>query len=632
MDSSSRLVTLPATLAVGVLLGLPGPGRDRLAAQAVDSAHADSASLVKQAHDRQRDFEAFRASHIPLTPLPGDGRCDQLIGRICIWFGGEDEEDFPPELSETTMARDELVRTLSGIASQIQDPWVTGELVRYYLEEGQASEAEQIARDCRLTERWWCDALLGYVLQIRGSFVDAETAFRMAIDSMPSEERERWTTPGYLLTEKGDEVFADSAPAARARLWSLFWRLSDPLYLVPGNDRLTEHYARLVEATLDKDAASPQAMEWNKDEDEALIRYGRMIGWSRSRTRPVGMPGGHLDITDTREVIGHHAPGSRGYLFPEEFLKAPADVPPESWITAPRKAHTWYAPPYAPDFTELETQVGRFRRGDEMLVVGAYQPAEPEPAAQESDKPRFEFGRGRPATFNPFDRRRPERKQAETDTASPKPVKIEGPVESGLYLVPVDGGQALDTLGDAPEGVFTMEVPQGRYVSSMELYEPGAKRAWRARQGLVQAPLTPGLAAVSDLLILKAGASLPTSLDEAIPEVRPGVRIHQGERFIVVWEVYGLQIQERIGVTLGFTKGRPGFLQRVGRFVGILKPEQPVDVTFQDTGPAAVHTAFRAVQVQLPKLDPGAYTLHLRLDLAGREPVVTSRPITVVPQ
>jgi len=125
---------------------------------------------------------------------------------------------------------------------------------------------------------------------------------------------------------------------------------------------------------------------------------------------------------------------------------------------------------------------------------------------------------------------------------------------------------------------------------------------------------------------------VPASLDEAIPEVRPGVRIRQGERFVVVWEIYGLRIQERVGVTLGFTKGRPGLLQRVGRFVGILKPEQPVDVTFQDTRPAAVQTAFRAVEVQLPKLDPGDYTLHLRLDLAGREPVLTSRPITVVPQ
>ncbi len=631
MDSSPRfrLAPLVVALALPVASAVSTPGQ--VSAQSTAGSSVDSATLVSEAHKRQRDFEAFRASRIPLSREPSRGRCDVLIGRICIWYGGEDEEDFPPEPPETTLARSELVRLLSTSASQIRDPWITGQLVRYLLEEGQASQAEQVAEDCGLTERWWCHALLGYVLQIRGSFVDAETAFRSALDSMPDKERARWTTPGYLLSKDGDALFKHATPEARERLWRLFWRLSDPLYLVPGNDRLTEHYARLVEADLEEDAGNPQSLDWGEDMEEALVRYGRMIGWSRSRQAPPGMQGGRLTMQDTRTVIGHHAPRSRGYLFPDDFLKAPADVPPESWITAPREARTWYSPPYAPDFTELETQVGRFRRGDEMLVVGAYQPAAPEPVSKQQEKPRFQLGAGRPRAYNPFDRGRPTREQAEPDTASPQPVEIEGPVETGLYLVPEDGGPALDVRGDAPEGVLTLKVPQGRYVSSMELFEPGARRAWRARQGLSQAPLTPGVAAVSDLLILKEGAPLPETLDEAIPEVRPGVRIHEGERFVVVWEVYGLRIQERIGVTLGFTRGRPGFLQRVGRFVGVLKPEQPVDVTFQDTGPAAVHTAFRAVQVQLPKLDPGAYTLHLRLDLSGREPVVTSRPITIVP-
>jgi hypothetical protein len=35
------------------------------------------------------------------------------------------------------------------------------------------------------------------------------------------------------------------------------------------------------------------------------------------------------------------------------------------------------------------------------------------------------------------------------------------------------------------------------------------------------------------------------------------------------------------------------------------------------------------VELELPALDPGDYTLHLRLDLAGRTPLVVSRPIVV---
>ncbi len=155
------------------------------------------------------------------------------------------------------------------------------------------------------------------------------------------------------------------------------------------------------------------------------------------------------------------------------------------------------------------------------------------------------------------------------------------------------------------------------------------KQAWRARQGVVQLPLVPGLVGVSDLLILKEGTPLPESLDEAIRHVRPGVRIRRGERFPVVWEAYGLRIAEPVRVTLGFTRGRPGFLTRVGEFLGVLEPDRPVEVIFEDRGPDSVQTAFRAIQFQLPDLDPGQYTLHLRLELAGRNPVVTSRPIIV---
>ncbi len=623
------VAVLAPTLALLVAPSLAPTGR--ALAQTAPLSSADSTALVEEAHKHQKDFEELRAKMIPLSPMPV-GRCEDLINRICIWWGGEAEGDIPPEFQRVVDARTDLIEFLSHANEQIHDPWITGQLVRYLVEDGESIQAERIARGCAVAERWWCEALLGYVLHIRGSYVDAETAYRAAMDSMPPKELERWTTPGYLLTDVGKKVFHEDTPEQRAKLWKLFWRLSDPLYLVPGNDRLTEHYTRLVQVRMDEDAANPQGMDWGDDMAQALIRYGRPIGYSRSRTGPVGMQGGRLDMQDTRQVIAHNAPGSRGFLFPEQFLKAPAEIPPESWVTAPRKAWTWYAPPYAPHFAELETQVARFRRGDTMLVVGAYKPAPPTPAERvgspQKEKPRDEFGR-RGGIMNPFDHSRRSREPPKRDTTPPS-VKIVGPVETGFYLVPVDGGPAVDIRGSAPRGVLTLKAPQGRYVSSLEVFDRQGKQAWRARQGVVQDSLVPGVPAVSDLMILKPGATLPASLDQAIPEARPGIRIEQGARFIVVWEVYGLHVQEPVGVTLGFTRGHPGFLQRVGKFMGILKPAQPVTVTFQDIAPTTVQTVFRAVQLQLPKLDPGQYTLHLELDLQGRSPVVTSRPIVVV--
>jgi hypothetical protein len=146
---------------------------------------------------------------------------------------------------------------------------------------------------------------------------------------------------------------------------------------------------------------------------------------------------------------------------------------------------------------------------------------------------------------------------------------------------------------------------------------------------VVQLPLALGQVDLSDLMILVEGTPIPASLEEALPHIRPGVRLRVGERFPVLWEVYGLGLREPVRVTIGFTQGRPGFLERVGDFLGIIEPAQPVEITFEDTGPDVVQSVFRSVELELPDLDPGDYTLHLRLDLAGRTPLVISRPIVV---
>ena len=592
-----KAVGLVACAALSTLLATPA----RAAAQSDEPT--DPKAMVKAAHDRQRDFEMFRQSRIPVVTERGTQSCDQQIGRMCIWFGGPEEDDFPAERPEVEMARRELIGVLYKTAEAVPDAWVIGELVRYLVESGDVARAEQVARGCGVEEAWWCSALQGYVLHIEGRWVESEAAFREALAGMPQKDRDRWAGPRYIIPRNREKDFNRGDPPEREARWELFWRLSDPLYLVEGNDRLTDHFARWVEAANQRDVESPDGMFWDEDLEETLVRYGRIRGYSRTHSPASMMRGGRLNLQDTRSVIGHHASMSRGYLFPEQFLKSPSEIPPESWITAPREARTWYAPPYAPDFRGLETQVGRFRRDDEMLVVGAYAP-------------------------NPY--MHPDMAPAPVAAGPSYAREAAHGLRSGLFLVPEDGGPTVDVQGADSSGVFTLRATPGRYVSSVEVWDSAGKRAWRARQGVRQNPLVPGLVAVSDLLVLEPGAELPASLDEAIPHVRRGVRIKRGERFTVVWEVYGLRVQETAQVSLGFTKGRPGFLGKVGDFLGTLQPDHPVQVAFQDTGTDGVQTVFRSVFLELPaELEPGDYTLHLRLDLPGREPAIASRPIVV---
>ncbi len=572
-----------------LLVAVCPPGAE---AQQEGTAEPDLSEL----HELQADFERFRERNTPVQRETVHG-CDERIGRICIWFGEEAEQEFPGELRQVQQARVDLIRALSGAFDDTPHRWILGQWVHYLVENGSIREAERVAQACGIDERWWCAALHGYVLHERAAYVEAERAFRGSTASMPDELREEWTALSYIVPGDLREQLEDASPEEREALVERFWRLSDPLFVFQGNDRLTDHYARRVEATNRRDAIDPLGMEWGEDLEETLIRYGMNTGYGRTHDPSRMMRNG---FNDTRRMVGFHHPQSRGYLFPEEFLASPSDIPAESWITAPREARTWYAPRYAPEMRGLETQVGRFRRGSRMLVVGAYRPTVPSEESRAGFEPAF------------------------------GPAGASDPISAALFLVDEGGSREPEMVrGRDTEGVLTIETRPGRYVSSLEVLDLANRRAWRARQGVVQEPLIRGMVDVSDLMILKEDAPLPDSLPDALPHLRPGIRIHPGERFPVFWEVYGLGVQEPVRVTIGFSEGRPGFLTRVGDFLGVIEPEGDVDITFDDMGPDREQTVSRSLEIELPDLDPGPYTLHLRLELAGREPLTISRPVIV---
>ena len=102
-----RLLTVAAIL--GFLLFAPAP----LASQDESISPPDTTDLVQQARERQAEFETFRASRIPVAVSRFRPTCDEEIGRICIWFGGEGEALIPPERPEVGEARIELIAFLT---------------------------------------------------------------------------------------------------------------------------------------------------------------------------------------------------------------------------------------------------------------------------------------------------------------------------------------------------------------------------------------------------------------------------------------------------------------------------------------------------------------------------------------
>jgi hypothetical protein len=73
---------------------------------------AGPAEILEELHDLQEEFERYRESRIPVEMERSGGSCDERIGRICIWFGGDGEESYPAEFREVKQARIELIRSL----------------------------------------------------------------------------------------------------------------------------------------------------------------------------------------------------------------------------------------------------------------------------------------------------------------------------------------------------------------------------------------------------------------------------------------------------------------------------------------------------------------------------------------
>jgi len=606
----------------------------------------DSTALRAEVEELQSAYESFRERSMPAPIRVWDGSCDLRVGRMCMRHDRGEEAGAPPEPPPVALARSQLLTELGEIANQIPgDGWILGHRILYQLESGAMAQAESLARSCNLApdDAWWCSALLGLILHRQGKTDEATTVFRGALRAMPVAEARRWTAARFLLDGDGRSLMEAASDDERERLERRVWLMADPLYMVPGNDRQVEQYARFVVRKIRETGNNPYDIPWDADLEELLIRYGQEIGWERARS--TSMPSG---LQDGRSVIGRQVPGGVEYLPDGAWLDDPSTIPtgvwfPEAWV--PRSS---YRAPYARTVIPLESQVARFRRGDSLLVVTAFAPA-------------AEAGPRRPATVSRRrdrgiivgERRTPERSDP---FGSVSGFGVEAP-DSGpeeeadprgsttapfaFFAVPLGGegeedGEPREILdGTGTLGAYQVMLPNGRYLLSMEAWDQEESKMWRARQGVAQRSILPDIPTVSDLVILTAeapDAELAGSLDEALPRVRPGTRLFPGETVAVAWEIYGLRPEEPVALTLGLDRGEGGLLQRAGEFLRIVQPEAPITLGFEETAPGGgiLGRAFRSVNLTLPEtLEPGEYVLSLEVQLSGRSPITTERRFVV---
>jgi tetratricopeptide (TPR) repeat protein len=570
-----------------VIAGLAA-GRDA-AAQIPD----DPARIAESARAAQTRYEKVRLRHLSTTWSRSGSSRDEIVGRIALINDAGLEEWRPsPDPAPVADARADLLAALDRAAARLPgDGWITGQRVFYYLEAGNTESALAAARDCR-GDGWWCRALVGWALHAAGEFVASESAFREALAAMPPKERDRWTDLGPLLDDDSARLFKDGPDEARSRLERRYWWLADPLWSLPGNDRLTEHYARLVQDKVLEDARTPFEMSWGSDLREVLIRYGWPVGWERTRARSwaLGKSGGG-------GIIGHDPPGERRFAPDAAMLERPTESAAGALTLDEEGARTTYSPAYAERFLDLDHQLAVFRRGQLARVVAGWS------------------------------------LPADSLAGSPEAPSNDAPVEAAVAVSanPADLPVLAWMEGRRSSGTLAVTVPWAPAVVSVEALSLEAGLAARARYGLPITGPSGARPALSDLLLIDPAAPLPRSLEEAVPRARGTTRLDPGASMGVFWELYppgGGPYQVRWSLRLRDDRG--GFWKGLGAALGLAsRAGGSTALEWVEPVPGGLDYAPRTLVLTLPELPPGDYALELEAVFPDSRRARVERPIVV---
>lgn len=550
------------------------------------------------AQSLQAGFERGRERYFPLTFGSSGGPCDEVVGRFCTWFG-EGEWVSTPDPEALIALRAELIRGLDSLqALAPADDWILGQRVWYRGEGGDWLAALEAARACGGASAWWCSALEGLAVHGLQRYVDAEEAFARALQQMDPELALEWRVPGRAVDPDARRILDTGVVAADGSLdlvLERLWELADPLYLVAGNDRMTAHFARWTVATIREGARNPYRIRWGRDLEELTVRHGWEIGWERSRGSTPGAPYG---------VTGHKEQEGRDYLPSGATLSDPTTATTLDLVADRGRPRSLYAPPYAPVLLPMDAQLAFFPRGDRVVVVATHFLPEDTTHHADHDHPRPWMEAGDQAHM---------------------------PDRTGLFAVPVDGGQRIDTQAvGSTTGASMLDLPSGAWVISAESWSPVLRRAGRLRLGTERRPTPRDVAQLSDVLLLAPGPEAPRSLEDALGHALSAPEIRRDEGLAIAWEVSGLGFRDetlRFGVVVERTDR--GLVRRIGEILRLTTRPATVALSWEEPSPELPGTLFRHLDLSLPPLDPGTYAVTLTLRTPGRSDSVTRRAFRV---
>ncbi|MEO7362375.1 MAG: hypothetical protein ABI120_18735 [Gemmatimonadaceae bacterium] len=512
-------------------------------------------------------------------------------------------------------ARETLIRELELAQAQLpSDEWIAGQRVRFVYDQRSPQRTIDAAQAC-VAETAFCLGLRALADEQAGAIVAAEMRYRAA-DTLARASAGVATNlcgnaEALLLLRGGDADRLRGQPcdSQRALLENMWW-LADPLWSVPGNERLVAHESRRLHATLRAIGQRDERYVWQREGGgdamrELVVRYGwpGYTYWPGVKfedeintylenvtTRSVFMPHTAMEYSIDRTSL---IPSLDAIIRPFELrssqyqLNVPDGKAPEEWWP---QEHMML-------FTKLKPlgagQDARFRRDSTIT---------------------FHL-----AVDNPLHA---------LDTAGTGPSRSflmggYAPMDNRIFAAStVTEGEALRLSGSFPSEpvVLSAEVlPRTLKEQAMRL-----RYGWRPPPTLAQ--MGAGEVALSDpvfLLMPERDVIVPNDEKTVMPFMAGSLSFDHGDPLGVYWESYGFRLGDTLNVNVTVRRdGDVNALRRVGAALGVassLRDSISVSWTEFDGRNSTLISGGnkpvigRSVRLDLKALSPGKYVILIEI-------------------
>jgi hypothetical protein len=555
------------------------------------------------------------------------------LSACAIWYAGDGEPPHDERIARDTAihpslrgdidtARGSVLSLLdSANAANPREFFAVSQLVRLFVDRGNAAGGLGVARACRAA-RWWCLALEAFALHAGGDTRGADSVFGAVARELAPDARCVWTDARELLEPDARQTYAALPCERKEAVTRNLWWVADPFLSEAWNERRAEHFARKVRtilaSSLDFDERHQLGTTNGGDAIlQVIMRYGwpSVAGWAG-----LAEDDGHtiwLGGRDLSPYASFEYSRARIHTVPAwRAIENPFAARSTDWtLNGLADDRMWWPfehfAPLKPLVQLPDHQRAMLRRADSVLLAAA------------ADLPLSILGRQSGQLI-------PDIRLVVSDTPDSARTIATRTVESGATAVM----RAMTPVRSMLAGI--------EFVAARPSLPGG-----RIRFGIGDAPASlasfpQDSIAVSEpvLLVARAGtAPLPSAVDSALALMRGSTRLRGEKQVGVYWETYGIAADESIEVAIWIERtSRQGAFRRLGIALDLARDlNTPTSTRWTEARAGAAGTVIagpvtiigRSLRLDISGLPAGDYSLDVEVRRPGSAAVRGRRAFTI---